>query len=165
MLSFKKRLTIIVRRIEKIAIFTNEANLIVVDVISTKIIAKMKLFMNQIDVFDNIMNLHYSYHHKYVINDDFIIVDSSFFFSFDKYIFIIEIINEKSDNDLFSDEEWYEQLIWKNKLNENLKKNDEKNWTNENEEKKKNKNEEKKKDENELKKKMIRKTLKKLRLD
>jgi hypothetical protein len=104
-LSFKKRLTIIVRRIEKIAILANEANLIVVDVISTEAAAKMKLFMNQIDDSDNIMNLHHSYHQKYVINDDFIIVDSSLFFSFDKYIIITEITNEKSDNDLFSDEE------------------------------------------------------------
>ncbi len=73
------------------------------------------------------MNLHHSYHQKYVINNDFIIVDSSFFFSFDRYIVITEIINEKSDNDLFNDEERYEQLIRKNKLSENLKKNDEKN--------------------------------------
>ncbi len=78
-LSFKKRLTIIIRRVEKIATFASEANLIVADVTSTKAVAKMKLFMNQIDDSDNIMNLHHSYHQKYVINDDSIIVDSSFF--------------------------------------------------------------------------------------
>ncbi len=50
-----------------------------------------------------------------------------FFFSFDKYIVIIEISNEKFDNNLFSDEKQYEQLIRKNKLSENLKKNDEEN--------------------------------------
>ncbi len=73
------------------------------------------------------MNLHHSYHQKYVINDDFIIIDSSSFFSFDKYVVIIEITNEKFDNDLFSDKKQYEQLIRKNKLSENLKKNDKEN--------------------------------------
>ncbi len=60
-LSFKKRLTIIVRKIEKIAIFTNEANLIVADVISKKTTLKMKMFMNQIDDFENVLNLKHSY--------------------------------------------------------------------------------------------------------
>ncbi len=45
-LSFKKRLTIIIRRVEKIATFASEANLIVADVTSTEVVAKMKLFMN-----------------------------------------------------------------------------------------------------------------------
>ncbi len=110
-LSFKKRLTIIVRKVEKIAIFTNEANLIVVDVTSKKTILKMKMFMNQIDDFENVLNLKHSYEQKYVINDDFIVADSSFFFSFDRYIIITVITDEKSDNELFSDEERYKQLI------------------------------------------------------
>jgi hypothetical protein len=49
------------------------------------------------------------------------------------------ITDEKSDSDLFSDEERYKQLIWKKKLNENIKMKKEKetlnekneNWTNE----------------------------------
>jgi hypothetical protein len=81
----------------------------------------MKMFMNQIDDFENVLNLKHSYKQKYVINDDFIVADSSFFFSFDRYIIIIEIIDEKSDNDLFSDEERYKQLIRNEKLNENIK--------------------------------------------
>ncbi len=120
-LSFKKRLTIIVRKIEKIAIFTSEANLIVADVISKETTLKMKMFMNQIDDFENVLNLKHSYEQKYVINDDFIVADSSSFFSFDRYIIIIEIIDEKSDNDLFNDEERYKQLIRNEKLNENIK--------------------------------------------
>ncbi len=120
-LSFKKRLTIIVRKIERIAIFTNEANLIVADVISKETTLKMKMFMNQIDDFENVLNLKHSYEQEYVINDDFIVVDSSIFFLFDRYIIIIEIIDEKSDNDLFNDEKRYNQLIRNEKLNENIK--------------------------------------------
>jgi hypothetical protein len=130
-LSFKKRLTIIVRRIEKIAIFANEANLIVVDVISKKAILKMKMFMNQINDFENVLNLKHSYDQKYVIDDEFIIVDFSFFFSFDRYIIITVIIDEKSNNDLFSDEERYKQLIRNEKLNENVKMKKEKEILNE----------------------------------
>jgi hypothetical protein len=110
-LSFKKRLTIIVRRVERIAIFTSEANLIVADVTSKETTLKMKMFMNQIDDFENVLNLKHSYEQKYVINDDSIVADSSSLFSFDRYIIITEIIDEKSDSDLFSDEERYKQLI------------------------------------------------------
>ncbi len=159
-LSFKKRLTITVRRIERIAIFTNEANLIVADVTLKETTLKMKMFMNQIDDFENVLNLKHSYEQKYVINDDFIVADSSFFFSFDRYIIIIEIIDEKSDNDLFNDEERYKQLIRNEKLSENIKMKEEKetlnekneNWTNENEE---NENDEKKKNEKTSKKKWL----------
>jgi hypothetical protein len=38
--------------------------------------------------------LKHSYEQKYVINDDFIVADSSFFFSFDWYIIITVIIDE-----------------------------------------------------------------------
>ncbi len=93
-LSFKKRLTIIVQRVERIAIFTSEANLIVVDVTSKETTLKMKMFMNQIDDLENVLNLKHSYEQKYVINDDFIVADSSFFFSFDWYIIITVIIDE-----------------------------------------------------------------------
>jgi hypothetical protein len=110
-LSFKKRLTITVRKVEKIATFTSEANLIVVDVISKKTILKMKMFMNQIDDSENVLNLRHSYDQKYVINDDFIVADFSFFFSFDRYIIITVITDEKSDNDLCNDEKQYKQLI------------------------------------------------------
>ncbi len=123
-LSFKKRLTIIVRRIERIAILTSEANLIVVDAISIEAAAQMKLFMNQINDFKNILNLKHSYDQKYVMNDDFIIANSSFFFSFDKYIIIIDVTNEKSNNDLFSDEERYEQTLLNDKLSTNVRKNE-----------------------------------------
>jgi hypothetical protein len=133
-LSFKKRLTIIVRRVEKIAIFTSEANLIVADVISKETILKMKMFMNQIDDLENVLNLKHSYEQKYVINDDFIVVDSSFFFSFDRYIIIAVIIDEKSDNELFSDEERYKQLIRNEKLSENIKMKEEEETLNENHE-------------------------------
>ncbi len=52
------------------------------------------------------------------------------------------IIDEKSDNDLFNDEEQYKQLIRNEKLSENVKMKEEKkilneeneNWTNLNEE-------------------------------
>jgi hypothetical protein len=81
----------------------------------------MKMFMNQIDDFENVLNLKHSYEQEYVINDDFIVVDSSIFFLFDRYIIIIEIIDEKSDNDLFNDEKRYNQLIRNEKLNENIK--------------------------------------------
>jgi hypothetical protein len=57
--------------------------------------------------------------------------DSSFFFSFDRYIIITEITDEKSDNDLFSDEERYKQLIRDEKLNENIKMKEEKETLNE----------------------------------
>jgi hypothetical protein len=60
-LSFKKRLTITVRKIERIAIFTNEMNLIVADVISKKTTLKKKMFMNQIDDSENVLNLKHSY--------------------------------------------------------------------------------------------------------
>jgi hypothetical protein len=120
-LSFKKRLTTTVRRIERIAIFANEANFIVADVISKEAILKMKMFMNQIDDSENVLNLKHSYDQKYVIDDESIIADSSFFFSFDQYIIITVITDEKSDNDLFSDEERYKQLIRNEKLNENVK--------------------------------------------
>jgi hypothetical protein len=94
-----------VRRVEKITIFASEANLIVVDVTSKKAILKMKKFMNQIDDSENVLNLKHSYDQEYVIDDEFIITDSSFFFSFDRYIIITVIIDEKSNNDLFSDKE------------------------------------------------------------
>jgi hypothetical protein len=110
-LSFKKRLTITVRRVERIAIFTSEANLIVVDITSKETTLKMKMFMNQIDDSENVLNLKHSYEQEYVINDDFIVADSSSFFSFDRYIIISVITDEKSDSDLFSDEERYKQLI------------------------------------------------------
>ncbi len=95
--------------------------------------------MNQIDDSENVLNLKHSYEQEYVINDDFIVADSSSFFSFDRYIIISVITDEKSDSDLFSDEERYKQLIWKKKLNENIKMKKEKetlnekneNWTNE----------------------------------
>ncbi len=130
-LSFKKRLMIIVRRVEKIATFTNEANLIVADVTSKKTTLKIKMFMNQIDDFENVLNLKHSYEQKYVINNDFIVADSSFFFSFDRYIIITEIIDEKSDNDLFNDEKRYKQLIRNEKLSENIKMKKEKETLNE----------------------------------
>jgi hypothetical protein len=91
----------------------------------------MKMFMNQIDDFENVLNLKHSYEQKYVINDDFIVVDSSSFFSFDRYIIITEITDEKSDNDLFSDEERYKQLIRDEKLSENIKMKEEKKTLNE----------------------------------
>jgi hypothetical protein len=91
----------------------------------------MKMFMNQIDDFENVLNLKHSYEQKYVINDDFIVVDFSFFFSFDRYIIITEIIDEKSDNDLFNDEERYKQLIRDEKLSENIKMKEEKETLNE----------------------------------
>jgi hypothetical protein len=134
-LSFKKRLTITVRRIERIAIFTSEANLIVADVTSKETTLKMKMFMNQIDDSENVLNLKHSYKQKYVINDDSIVVDSSSFFSFDRYIIITEIIDEKSDNDLFNDEERYKQLIRDEKLSENIKMKEEKKTLNEKNEK------------------------------
>ncbi len=87
--------------------------------------------MNQIDDFENVLNLKHSYEQKYVINDDFIVVDFSFFFSFDRYIIITEIIDEKSDNDLFNDEERYKQLIRDEKLSENIKMKEEKETLNE----------------------------------
>jgi hypothetical protein len=124
-------LTITVRRVEKIAIFTSEANLIVVDVTSKETTLKMKMFMNQIDDFENVLNLKHSYEQEYVINDDFIVADSSSFFSFDRYIIITEIIDEKSDNDLFNDEERYKQLIRDEKLSENIKMKEEKETLNE----------------------------------
>ncbi len=87
--------------------------------------------MNQIDDSENVLNLKHSYKQKYVINDDSIVADSSFFFSFDRYIIIIEITDEKSDNDLFSDEERYKQLIRDEKLSENIKMKEEKKTLNE----------------------------------
>jgi hypothetical protein len=129
--SFKKRLTTTVRRVERIAILANEANLIVADVISKEAILKMKMFMNQIDNFENILNLKHSYDQKYVINDEFIIADSSLLFSFDQYIIITVITDEKSDSDLFNDEERYKQLIRNEKLSENVKMKKEKEILNE----------------------------------
>jgi hypothetical protein len=72
-----------VRKIEKIATFANEANLIVADVTSKEAILKMKMFMNQIDDSENVLNLKHSYDQKYVIDDESIIADSSLLFSFD----------------------------------------------------------------------------------
>ncbi len=71
------------RKIEKIATFANEANLIVADVTSKEAILKMKMFMNQIDDSENVLNLKHSYDQKYVIDDESIIADSSLLFSFD----------------------------------------------------------------------------------
>jgi hypothetical protein len=65
------------------------------------------------------------------------------------------INDEKSDSELFNDEERYKQLIWNEKLNENIKMKEEEetlnenhennenneNWTNENEENEKKENE------------------------
>jgi hypothetical protein len=130
-LSFKKRLTTTVRRVERIAILASEANLIVVDVTSKKAILKMKMFMNQIDDFENVLNLKHSYDQKYVIDDEFIIADSSLFFSFDRYTIITVIIDENSNNDLFNDEERYKQLIRDEKLSENVKMKEEKKILNE----------------------------------
>ncbi len=98
----------------------------------------MKMFMNQIDDFENVLNLKHSYDQEYVIDDEFIIADFSFLFSFDQYIIITVIIDEKSDSDLFNDEERYKQLIRNEKLSENVKMKKEKeilnekneNWTN-----------------------------------
>jgi hypothetical protein len=130
-LSFKKRLMITVRRVEKIAIFASEANLIVADVTSKEAILKMKMFMNQIDDSENVLNLKHSYDQKYVIDDEFIIADFSFLFSFDQYIIITVITDEKSDSDLFSDGERYKQLIRNEKLSENVKMKEEKKILNE----------------------------------
>jgi hypothetical protein len=120
-----------VRRVERIATFANEANLIVADVTSKEAILKMKMFMNQIDDFENVLNFKHSYDQEYVIDDESIIADFSFFFSFDQYIIIIVITDEKSDNDLFSDEERYKQLIRNEKLSENVKMKEEKKILNE----------------------------------
>ncbi len=118
----------------------------------------MKMFMNQIDDFENVLNLKHWYERKYVINDDFIVVDFSSFFLFDRYIIITVIIDEKSDNELFNDEEQYKQLIRNEKLSENIKmkkeietlnKNHENNENNENNENWTNENEENEKKENE----------------
>ncbi len=49
------------RRIKKIAIFANKANLIVVNVTSKEAILKMKKFMNQVDDSENVLNLKHSY--------------------------------------------------------------------------------------------------------
>ncbi len=87
--------------------------------------------MNQIDDSENVLNLKHSYDQKYVIDDEFIIADSSSFFSFDQYIIITVITDEKSDNDLFSDEKRYKQLIRNEKLNENVKMKEEKEILNE----------------------------------
>jgi hypothetical protein len=130
-LSFKKRLTITVRRVERIAILASETNLIVADVTSKEAILKMKMFMNQIDDFENVLNLKHSYDQEYVIDDEFIIADFSFLFSFDQYIIITVIIDEKSDSDLFNDEERYKQLIRNEKLSENVKMKKEKEILNE----------------------------------
>ncbi len=144
---------ITVRRVERIATFANEANLIVVDVTSKEAILKMKRFMNQIDDSENVLNLKHSYNQKYVIDDEFIIVDSSLLFSFDRYIIITVIIDEKSNNDLFSDEERYKQLIRDEKLSENVKMKEEKEILNEeNDEENENENEEKKENEKTSKK-------------
>jgi hypothetical protein len=56
---------------------------------------------------------------------------SGFADAFDRYIIITEIIDEKSDNDLFSDEERYKQLIRDEKLSENIKMKEEKETLNE----------------------------------
>ncbi len=90
--------------------------------------------MNQIDDFKNVLNLKHSYEQKYVINNDFIVADSSSFFSFDRYIIITVIIAEKSDNELFSDKERYKQLIRDEKLSENIKMKKEEETLNENHE-------------------------------
>ncbi len=152
-LSFKKRLTITVRRVERIAILASEANLIVADVTSKEAILKMKRFMNQIDDSENVLNLKHSYDQKYVIDDESIIADSSLLFSFDRYIIIIVITDEKSNSDLFSDEERYKQLIWNEKLSENVKMKEEKEILNEeNDEENENENDEKKENEKTSKK-------------
>ncbi len=87
--------------------------------------------MNQIDDSENVLNLKHSYDQKYVIDDEFIIADSSFFFSFNQYIIITVITDENSDSDLFSDEERYKQLIRNEKLSENVKMKEEKEILNE----------------------------------
>ncbi len=152
-LSFKKRLTITVRRVERIAIFANEADLIVADVTSKEAILKMKRFMNQIDDSENVLNLKHSYDQEYVIDDESIIADSSLLFSFDRYIIITVTTDEKSNSDLFSDEERYKQLIRNEKLSENVKMKEEKKILNEeNDEENENENDEKKENEKTSKK-------------
>jgi hypothetical protein len=87
--------------------------------------------MNQIDDSENVLNLKHSYDQKYVIDDESIIADSSFFFSFNQYIIITVITDEKSNSDLFNDEERYKQLIRDEKLSENVKMKEEKEILNE----------------------------------
>jgi hypothetical protein len=54
-----------------------------------------------------------------------------FFFSFNRYIIITEIINEKFDSDLFNDDKRYKQLIRNEKLSENIKMKEKKETLNE----------------------------------
>ncbi len=59
--SFKKRITITVRRTERVVALTNEANLIVADATAKETKKKIQRFMNQIDDFDNVFNFDHDY--------------------------------------------------------------------------------------------------------
>jgi hypothetical protein len=60
-LSFKKRITIIVKRAERVVALTNEANLIIADATAKETKKKIQRFMNQIDDFDNVFNFDHDY--------------------------------------------------------------------------------------------------------
>ncbi len=66
--------------------------------------------MNQIDDLDNVFNFDHDYNQHWILQKDSIIVDSSFSSFNDRYIMIIEIINEKSNNDVFFHESRYDYL-------------------------------------------------------
>ena len=94
----------------------NKMNLIVVEVISKNVAAKMKQFMNQMNDLIDILNFFVSYEQEFVLDDVFIIANFDSSFSFDRYIIIIE--KSKSNNDVFNDDARYEQLLLKSTNND-----------------------------------------------
>ncbi len=60
-LSFKKRIIITVKRIERVVALTNEANLIVADATTKETKKKIQRFMNQIDDSNNVFNFDHDY--------------------------------------------------------------------------------------------------------
>ncbi len=109
-LSFKKRITIIVKRAERVVALTNEANLIIADATAKETKKKIQRFMNQIDDFDNVFNFDHDYNQDWVLQENSTIVDSSFSSFSDRYTMITEVINEKSNNDVFFHESRYDYL-------------------------------------------------------
>ncbi len=80
--------------------------------------------MNQIDDSNNVFNFDHDYNHDWILQKDSTIVDSFFSFFSDRYIMIIEIINEKSNNDVFFHESRYDYLNDDENENDNEKNNE-----------------------------------------
>ena len=109
--SIRTRFDIMIKRVERIIVFTNHADLLQVDIIKNKIDRIMRKFLNQINS-HILINFNCNDRQIFAQLKNFTIVDSFELFSFNVYIIVT---NTKNSNDeLFSTWDCYENEIVEN---------------------------------------------------